>query len=147
MRARRQDRGYALLAALVVLLLVSISLAILATALQIRMRLVRQEAEALQLGALSDAALAEALYNLTYDEEWAGKDEHSLKKIVKCCGFGGTSQFSRAFRARFGVPPRQYRTLVREQDLDWHEARLMADGFDTDSMLWRHRGLTAPKNQ
>lgn len=76
MRARRSDRGYALLAALVVLLLVSISLAILATALQIRMRLVRQEAEALQLGALSDAALAEALYNLTYDAEWAGKGEH-----------------------------------------------------------------------
>jgi AraC-like DNA-binding protein len=38
----------------------------------------------------------------------ANQDELSLKKIVKCCGFGGTSQFSRAFRARFGVPPRQY---------------------------------------
>jgi AraC-like DNA-binding protein len=73
------------------------------------------------------------------------KDEHSLKKIVKCCGFGGTSQFSRAFRARFGVPPRQYRSLVRQQDLDWHEARLMADGFDQGSMLWRHQGLIGSK--
>ena len=52
------------------------------------------------------------------------KDERSLKEIAKCCGFGGTSQFSRAFRARFGAPPRQYRALVRQQDLDWHEARL-----------------------
>jgi AraC-like DNA-binding protein len=29
-----------------------------------------------------------------------GNDEHSLKKIVRYCGFGGTSQFSRAFCAR-----------------------------------------------
>ena len=75
-RGRRGDQGYALLAALVVLLLVSIALALLATALQIRMRLVRQEAEALQLGALSDAALAEALYGITYDAEFPGNDEH-----------------------------------------------------------------------
>lgn len=75
-RVRRGDRGYALLAALVVLVLVSIALALLATALQIRLRLVRQENEALQLGALSDAALAEALYGLTYDAEFSGKEEH-----------------------------------------------------------------------
>jgi hypothetical protein len=73
---RRRDQGYALLAALVVLLLVSISLALLAAALQIRMRLVRQESEILELGALSDAALAEALYGLTYDREFSGKEEH-----------------------------------------------------------------------
>ena len=72
------------------------------------------------------------------------KDERSLKEIVKRCGFGGTSQFSRAFRARFGVPPRQYRALVRQQDLDWHEARLVADGFDQDALLWRQQGLSKP---
>jgi type II secretory pathway pseudopilin PulG len=77
-RARPGERGYALLAALVVLLLVSISLALLATELQIRMRLVRQEAEALQLGALSDAALAEALYGLTYDRDFPGREEHAF---------------------------------------------------------------------
>jgi hypothetical protein len=73
------------------------------------------------------------------------KDERSLTEIATCCGFGGTSQFSRAFRARFGLPPRQYRALVRQQDLDWHEARLGADGFDRDSLFWRHRGLNGPK--
>ena len=62
------------------------------------------------------------------------KDERSLTDIAKCCGFGGTSQFGRAFRARFGVPPRQYLALVRQQDLDWHEARLMADGFDQNAL-------------
>lgn len=76
MRRRRRQEGYALLTALVVLLLVSIALALLAAALQVRMRLVRQEAVALQLGALSDAALAEALYNLTYDKSFPGKPEH-----------------------------------------------------------------------
>jgi AraC-like DNA-binding protein len=74
-----------------------------------------------------------------------GRDERSLKEIVKRCGFGGTSQFSRAFRARFGVPPQQYRALVRRQDLDWHEARLIAEGFDQDAFFWRHQGLTRSK--
>jgi AraC-like DNA-binding protein len=69
-------------------------------------------------------------------------DDRPLKEIVKRCGFGGTSQFTRAFRARFGVPPRQYRALVRQQDLDWHEARLMADGFDQNSFLWWRQGLS-----
>lgn len=77
-RRRRSERGYALLTALVILLLVSISLALLAAALQVRMRLIRQEAEILQLGALADAALAEALYNLTYDQDFSGKDEHDF---------------------------------------------------------------------
>jgi AraC-like DNA-binding protein len=73
------------------------------------------------------------------------KDERSLKEIATCCGFGGMSQFSRAFRARFGVSPRQYRALVRQQDLDWHEARLMADGFEQDAFLWRQQGLNGSK--
>jgi AraC-like DNA-binding protein len=67
-------------------------------------------------------------------------DERSLADIAKRCGFGGMSQFSRAFRARFGAPPRQYRALVRQQDVDWHEARLAADGFDMDAV--RQQGLS-----
>lgn len=58
------------------------------------------------------------------------KDEHAMTDVAMRCGFGGESQFSRAFRARFGLPPRQYRALVRQQDRDWHETRLKADGFD-----------------
>jgi type II secretory pathway component PulK len=77
-RRRRSQRGYALLTALVILLLVSISLALLAGSLQIRMRLIQQEAKILHLGALSDAALGEALYNLTYDRDFTGKDEHDF---------------------------------------------------------------------
>jgi AraC-like DNA-binding protein len=85
--------------------------------------------------------LDEALRLMLADD----KDERSLTEIAKCCGFGGTSQFSRAFRARFGFPPRQYLALVRQQDLDWHEARLIADGFDQDAFLWRQQGLSGSK--
>jgi AraC-like DNA-binding protein len=85
--------------------------------------------------------LDEALRLLLADN----KDERSLADVAKRCGFGGTSQFSRAFRARFGLPPRQYRALVRQQDLDWHEARLRADGFDQDAFLWRQQGLSGSK--
>jgi AraC-like DNA-binding protein len=85
--------------------------------------------------------LDEALRLMLEDD----RDEHSLKKIVMRCGFGGTSQFSRAFRARFGMSPRQYRALVRQQDIDWHEARLMADVFDPDGFLWRTQALTGSK--
>jgi AraC-like DNA-binding protein len=69
------------------------------------------------------------------------RDERSLKDIAKCCGFGGTSQFGRVFRARFDAPPRKYLALIRQQDLNWHEARLIADGFDPDAFLWRQQGL------
>jgi AraC-like DNA-binding protein len=70
-------------------------------------------------------------------------DQRSLTEIATCCGFGGTSQLSRAFRARFGVPPRQYLALVRQQDADWLETRMFADGFDPDAFkLWRQQGLS-----
>jgi hypothetical protein len=42
------------------------------------------------------------------------------------------------------MPPRQYRALVRQQDLDWHQARLMADGFVQNS-AWRQQGLNGSK--
>jgi AraC-like DNA-binding protein len=75
------------------------------------------------------------------------KDDRSLKEIVNRCGFSGKSQFSRAFRARFGVPPRQYRALLRRQDLGWQEARLTADGFEGDTFLWRQLGLRSNRRE
>lgn len=81
--------------------------------------------------------LNEALRLLLADN----KDERSLTDVAKHCGFGGASQFSRAFRARFGVPPRQYLALVRQQDFNWLETRMVVvDGFDLDSFkLWRQQ--------
>jgi type II secretory pathway pseudopilin PulG len=76
-RTRKED-GFALLVALVVLLLVSIALALVAAALQIRMRLVRQEAQTVRLMALSDAALAETLASLTYNPDFDGVAEQAF---------------------------------------------------------------------
>ena len=70
------------------------------------------------------------------------KDERSLTDIARCCGLGGTSQLSRAFRARFGMPPRQYLALVRQQDVDWLAARMVGDGDQDAFKLWRQRGLS-----
>jgi len=77
-RRARGQTGFALLVALVVVLLVSIALGLLAAALQIRMRLVRQEAQTLKLMALSDAALAETLASLTYDAGFEGVAEQTF---------------------------------------------------------------------
>lgn len=76
-RAHGRENGYALLVTLVVLLLLSIALSLLAAALQVRMRLVRQEAQTLKLIALSDAALAETLASLTYDPHFTGVAEQN----------------------------------------------------------------------
>jgi type II secretory pathway component PulK len=75
---RRGEAGYALVTALLVVLLVSIALALLASSLQLRMRLVRQEADVLALQALSDAALAEALARLAESSATRGVDKHPL---------------------------------------------------------------------
>ena len=86
---------------------------------------------------LSKRRLDEAIRLMLADN----KDERPLKEIARCCGFAGMSQLTRAFHARFGLPPRRYRALVRQQDRNWQEARLVADGFDKDALLWRPQGL------
>jgi hypothetical protein len=64
--------------ALLVLLLVSISLALLAASLHLRMRLMKQEAETVHLMALTDGILAETLANLYNQPDFAGVPEHPL---------------------------------------------------------------------
>lgn len=95
MSRRRSEEGYALLTALVVLTLLAIALSLLAVSLQIRMRLVRQESQALELMALSDAALAETLYNLTYDRYFHGVEEHPFGRgtIASDVEFQGPDQY------------------------------------------------------
>lgn len=88
-------------------------------------------------GILLKRRLDEAIRLMLADN----KDERSLKEIARCCGFAGMSQFTRAFHARFSLPPRRYRALVQQQDRDWQEARLVADGFNKDALLWRPQGL------
>jgi hypothetical protein len=75
---RRGQAGYALLTALLVLLLVSVSLALLAASLHLRMRLARQEAETVNLVTLTDGSLAETLAHLYAEPGFQGVPEHPL---------------------------------------------------------------------
>ena len=76
--ARRGEAGFGLLVALMVLFLLSIALALLAGSLQIRMRLVREDAETVILSALSDAAVAEAVANLAQNPAYPGAGAHDF---------------------------------------------------------------------
>ena len=76
--ARRGEAGFGLLMALMVLFLLSIALALLAGSLQIRMRLVREDAETVILTALSDAAVAEAVANLAQSSGYPGAPAHEF---------------------------------------------------------------------
>jgi hypothetical protein len=90
---RRTESGYALLTSLLVLFLVSLSLALLATSLRLRMKLAQHEAGGVHLVALADGALAETLAHLYADPGFAGVAEHPLgrgtvKSRVESLGSG-----------------------------------------------------------
>lgn len=71
----RKESGFALPAVLLAVLLLSIALALVAASLQLRMRLVRREAQSLTLTALSDAAIAETLAWLSQNPYYGGVPE------------------------------------------------------------------------
>ena len=78
MSRRRRESGVALLMALLVLFLLAIALSLLATSLQIRMRLAREDAESVILGGLSDAAVAESLAHLAESAYYSGSSLHTF---------------------------------------------------------------------
>ena len=75
---RKNEGGYALLLALVVLFLVSSALSLLADGLALRNRLAKSEADSIHLTALTDAAVAEALAGLSQSIGYTGAAEHSV---------------------------------------------------------------------
>jgi type II secretory pathway pseudopilin PulG len=77
-RPRRGEAGFALITALLVIFLLSIALALLAASLQLRMRLVREDAQTVILTALADAAVAEALANLAQRPDFQGSAPHDF---------------------------------------------------------------------
>lgn len=79
-RTPQGQSGYALLMALFVIFLVSISLALLASSLQIRLRLERENGETVLLSGLSDAAVAETLAHLSQDDFYAGVPRRDFGK-------------------------------------------------------------------
>ncbi|HEX4960695.1 MAG TPA: hypothetical protein VF173_07635 [Thermoanaerobaculia bacterium] len=76
--ARQGEAGFGLLMALAVLVLLSIALGLLAASLQLRMRLVREDAQTVILTALADAAVAEAVASLLRDPSFSGAPAHDF---------------------------------------------------------------------
>lgn len=76
--SRRGESGYAMMTAVMVILLVSIALGLLATSLQLRMRQVREEGVHVVLTALSDAAVAEAMARLAESGAFSGAGERDF---------------------------------------------------------------------
>jgi len=74
----KRDEGFVLASVLLAVLLLSIALALVAVSLQLRMGLVRREARSVTLTALSDAALAETVAELSEDAYFHGVPEHDL---------------------------------------------------------------------
>jgi len=75
---RRGEAGFGLLMALMVLFLLSIALALLAGSLQLRLRLVREDAQTVILTGLSDAAVAEAVANIAQNTNYVGAPAHDF---------------------------------------------------------------------
>lgn len=135
MKARRGERGQGLLTALLVLLLVSTAIGLLATTLHRQLRLVRQEAAALELRALSDAALAEALAELALDRNFAGSPEHPFGQgtIASEVEALATHRYRILARAERGLRWRTVEAEVQRIDgllqvVEWHRVAGLEEG-------------------
>ncbi|MDX2000492.1 MAG: hypothetical protein SF066_22455 [Thermoanaerobaculia bacterium] len=115
MSRRRGERGQGLLTALLVLLLVAIASALLATELHRQQRQVRQEAGGLELRALSDAALAETLAELAVDRNFAGVVEHEFARgrIASTVETLASNRWLVRAESRFGLRVRVVEAEVR----------------------------------
>jgi len=85
----RSDAGFALASALFAVFLLAVAAALLSAALELRVRVARDEARGVVRTALTDAALAEALAHLAADPAFPGAPEHP---------FGGGTIASRVER-------------------------------------------------
>lgn len=70
------EKGYALVTALLVIFLLAVALGLLATSLQIRLRTTMEDGQRVVLSALSDAAIAEAVANLAQNADYPGAPKH-----------------------------------------------------------------------
>ena len=78
LRSRPGESGYAMMLAVFILFLLSISLALVGLSLAIRLRMVKAESEAVVRGALADAAFDEALAHLADSATYPGAPRHPL---------------------------------------------------------------------
>jgi len=135
--AARRERGYALLTALFVLFLLAIALELAASALLLRMRAARADAESTALAALSDASLAEAVAHLAADSGYRGAAAHPFGggRIGSRVEFLGVGRFEVRAAAGFAGRLRVVRAEVARgggsaRVVSWARARPFGDELD-----------------
>ena len=74
----RREKGYSLIAALIVLVLVGAAASFVAASLSLRLRVTRQESIRIRLTALNDAALAETLALLAQNIDFPGSQKYGF---------------------------------------------------------------------
>ena len=126
---RREESGYALVMALMVIFLVSVSLALLAASLQIRLRLEAENGETVILSGLSDGALAESLANLAEDPSYTGVPEHDFGRGRISSTVESLDADNRLFNVRATATYRQRRRVV--------EARVVRGIGSARVVRWR----------
>ena len=77
-RVRPREQGFAVVLALLVLLVLTSALGVLVAALQIQAQAAQRQATTLQARALADAALAETLAELAWSPSFGGVERHQL---------------------------------------------------------------------
>jgi hypothetical protein len=135
--ARRREGGYALLTALFVLFLVAVALELSASALLLRLRASRADAESTVLAALSDAAVAEAVAHLAADSSYRGAAAHPFGggRIGSRVEFLGVGRFEVRAAASFAGRLRVVRAEVARGGgsawvVSWARAEPFGDELD-----------------
>lgn len=105
-RRRRGEAGFAIALALFAVFLLAVGAALLASSLELRVRVARDEARTVVRATLLDAALAEALAHLAASASYPGTPEHpfgggAIASTVESLGLGRYRIVVRgAFRGR-----------------------------------------------
>jgi hypothetical protein len=115
---RRRDGGQALLLVTLVLFLVMLGVALVDGALLARLRATRDESRRVELDALADAAMAEALASLAANPAFAGAAPHALERGAISSRVRSLPDERREVTATAALSG-EIRALRAEVDLSW----------------------------
>jgi hypothetical protein len=118
---RRRQAGQALLMVALVLLLLMLGVALVDDALAARLRATRDESLRVELDALADAAMAEALANLAAGSSYPGAPPHPFARGVISSRIVWLEETRCEVSATGRLGVRQ-RTLRADVDLPWGSA-------------------------
>jgi AraC-like DNA-binding protein len=81
------------------------------------------------LGGVSGYITERRLVRVSHDLSRPGADRERIGTIAERWGFGNDAAFSRTFRRRFGLSPREHRSAARAERSQETETRARPMGF------------------